>query len=218
MINALKLAATLEKIWYHPTQSDTVFLELQIVPGEIFQINDTILNQLCEELKQGIKLTELGRTDILPYGKSLDARIENGHLSTTLKMLKGIKFGGRQSYGSTDDLIKVFNSGVVQDFFIGLGDVLCECNTCQKPLSTSYTDENCVHFPGVKDENDNVATYTIKAARAIIVSCVGIKVTDHENIEYIRSLTPDKKLNELDTMFAKGPRIMTLSNPYRFDW
>ena len=222
MINTLKLAAILKKVWHHATKFNSAFLELQIAPGEIFQIDRTMLNQLCEQLKQGIGLTECGRTDLLPYGRSRDARIENGHLYTTIEILKGLKLGGRHSYGSTDDLIKVFNTGLVRDFFIGLGNVLCECNICQKPFST-YADERCVHLPGEKNEDNSFATYKIKEARAMIVSSVGVKVTDHENIEYIRSLVLDKELSDFGMVSAKeaylkGPRIVTLSSPYRFDW
>ena len=106
MINTLKLPAILKEVYHDPAKSESAFLELEIVPGEIFQIDDSMLKKLCDELKHGIGFTECGRTDILPCGSSRDAKIENGHLCTKIEVLKGLKFGGKHSFASTDDLIR----------------------------------------------------------------------------------------------------------------
>ena len=51
----------------------------------------------CDELKYGIPLIENGRTNMLPYGISRDAKIEEGCLSTRIQVLKGLQLGGQHS-------------------------------------------------------------------------------------------------------------------------
>ena len=219
MINTLKIAAILKKVCDDPTKPDFAFLKLKIVPGEIFQIDGPMLKQLCDELKQGVGLTECGRTDILPYGISQDAEIENNCLSITIKVRKGRKFGGRHSYGSTDDLIIMMEDRIVGNFFVGLGNVVCECDTCHKNLSM-WSEERCDHWPGEKNKNDKVNTYTIKEGRALIVSSVALQVTDNDNIEL---LSLDGELDKINMrlsrkeFLSRDPRIMTRSSHHRFD-
>ena len=73
--------------------------------------------------------------------------IENGSLFAIIEVPRGLKFGGRRSYASTDDFIMVFYDGMVRDFSIGLSDVICECNTCNESLS-SVQNQCCEHLPG----------------------------------------------------------------------
>ena len=81
MINALYLKATLQAVLANSAKLNSVFLKIKIASGDIFQIDDSILQKLCKELKDGVGLTECGRTeDVLPYGISRDAKIENGCL------------------------------------------------------------------------------------------------------------------------------------------
>ena len=59
MINTLKLAATLKEVCHDSTNSELAYLKLDTVPGEIFQVDDSMMRKLCERLKQGIGLTEV---------------------------------------------------------------------------------------------------------------------------------------------------------------
>lgn len=184
MVNALNLAATLQKTDEGSPKSDSLFLELKIVPGDIFQIDESMLNTLCNELQHGVGLTECGQIDVLPYGISRDAKIENGCLSTTIEVPKGLKLG-RRSFASTDDVIKATEAGIIQDFSIVLVDVLCECNLCHAPLSFNHQ-ECCEHGPWQKTEDtEDPFTYTIKEGRALAVSAEPFRVTDAENIELL---------------------------------
>ena len=116
MINILKIPATIQEIYNDPAKERSTFLKLEIVPGEVFRIDDSMLKILCEELNQGISFTECGRTDILPCGISRDAQIEKGRLLTTIEVLKGLKYGGRYSFASTDDLIRGIEEEIIVNF------------------------------------------------------------------------------------------------------
>ena len=201
MINSLYLKATLQAVLANSAKLDSVFLKIEIASGDIFQIDDSILQKLCQELKDGVGLTECGRTeDVLPYGVSRDAEIENGCLSTIIEVPRGLKFGGQRSYASTDDFIKVFYSGIVRDFSIGLVNVICECDTCNEPLSSHYK-QCCEHFPGDKDtDSDKIYTYKIKEGRALFISAELFLVTDDDNI---RLLLEDWGVDEASLMEAK---------------
>lgn len=184
MVNALNLAATLRKINEDSPKSDSLFLELEIVPGDIFQIDESMLNTLCNELQDGVGLTECGQIDVLPYGRSRTAKIENGRLSTTIEVLKGLKLG-RRSFASTDDVIKATKAGIIQDFSIVLVDVLCECDCCNIPLSSNYQ-ECCEHGPGQKTEDsEDPFTYTIKKGKALAVSAEPFRMMDNDNIQLL---------------------------------
>ena len=151
----------------------------------------------------------------------MDAVIEDHHLSTTIKMRKGRKFSGRHSYASTDDLIIMMEDRIVGNFFIGLCNVICECDVCQMILSMR-SKERCPHSPGENDKDGKVNSYTIKEGRAVLVSSVAMQVTDYDNIELL-SLTLDEELDKFDRSLSKkellsrGPRIMTRSDHHRFD-
>jgi len=186
MISSLYLAATLQTLCTSDAKLNSVFLKLEIVSGDIFQIDDSILQKLCEDLKAGVGLTECGRTeDVLPYGRSRDAEIENGYLSTIIEVPRGLKFGGQHSYASTDDFMRVFSAGIVRDFSIGLIDVTCQCNTCNKPLYSVY--EQCrEHVPGEKDTaSEELYTYKIKEGSALFISADPFPVTDNDNIQLL---------------------------------
>lgn len=184
MVNALNLAATFRKINEDSPKSDSRFLELEIVPGDIFQIDESMLKTLCNELQHGVGLTECGQIDVLPYGRSRAAKIENGRLSTTIEVLKGLKLG-RRSFASTDDVIKATEAGIIRDFSIVLVDVLCECDRCNIPLSSNYQ-ECCEHGPGQKiEDTEDPFTYTIKEGRVLAVSAESFRITDAENIELL---------------------------------
>ncbi|MDE0017824.1 MAG: hypothetical protein OXU51_16700 [Candidatus Poribacteria bacterium] len=186
MINSLYLAATLQALCTNSAKLDSVFLKLEIVSGDIFQIDDSILQKLCQELKDGVGLTECGRTeDVLPYGSSREAEIENGYLSTIIEVPRGLKFGGQRSYASTDDFIMVFSDGMVRDFSIGLVDVICRCDICNESLSSDYK-QCCEHLPGEKDvDRDEIYTYKIKEGRALFISADPFPVTDDDNIQLL---------------------------------
>ena len=186
MINALYLAATLQALYPNSAKLNSVFLKLEIVSGDIFQLDESILQKLCKGLKDGVGLTECGRTeDVLPYGRSRDAEIKNGYLSTIIEVPRGLKFGGQHSYASTDDFIMVFSDGMVRDFSIGLFDVICECNTCNKPLYSAY-DQCCEHLPGKKDaESEDIYIYKIKEGSALFISADPFPVTDNDNIQLL---------------------------------
>ena len=75
MINSLYLASILQGLFTDSARPKSVFLKLEIASGDIFQIGDSMLQKLCEDLKRGVGLTECGRTeDVLPYGRSRDAK------------------------------------------------------------------------------------------------------------------------------------------------
>ena len=89
MINALYLKATLQDVLASSANLNSVFLRIEIASGDIFQMDDSILQKLCDELKDGVGLTECGRTeDVLPYGRSRYAKIESGCLSTMIEICK----------------------------------------------------------------------------------------------------------------------------------
>ncbi len=186
MIDFLYIAATFQALSENPAKSDSVLLKLEITAGGIFRIDPSMLQPLCEELRNGVGLTECGRTeDVLPYGKSQDAKIESGRLSTTIRVPKSLKFGGQHSYASTDDFIMAFSDGMVQDFSIGLVNVICQCDICNELLS-SELGGHCAHLPGQEDENGDVATYTIKEGQPIFISAEPFQLTEHENIQLLR--------------------------------
>lgn len=186
MINSLYLGATLQALCTNPAKPNSVFLKLEITSEDIFQIDNSMLQKLRENLKEGVGLTECGRTeDVLPYGRSRDAEIENGHLSTIIEVPRGLKFGGQHSYASTDDFIMVFSDGIVRNFSIGLIDVTCQCNTCNKLLYNVY-DQCCEHVPGEKDaESEDLYTYKIKDGSALFISADPFRVTDDDNIQLL---------------------------------
>ena len=219
MIDTLKLPTILKKVCNDPGKPNSAFLELEIVPGEIFKIDPSMLQELCDELKCGISLIECGRTNILPYGVSRDAKIENGRLSIRVEVLKGLKLGGQHSFASTDSVIKVINAGIVKHFFIGLGNVICECDKCQETLF-KRDERRCGHWPGEKDKDGSVFTYTIKKALPVIVSSVTLKVRDYENIELLTQLEETSKIDRgipMKRNLERGPRIITKSSDHRFD-
>ena len=201
MINALYLKATLQAVLASSAKLNSVFLKIEIASGDIFQMDDSILQKLCDELKDGVGLTECGRTeDVLPYGRSRDAKIENGRLSTIIEIPRGLKFGGQRSYASTDDFIRVFSDGMVPDFSVGLVDVICQCDTCNESLSSDYK-QCCEHFPGEKDaDRDEIHTYKIKEGRALFISADPFPVTDDDNIQL---LLEDWGVDEASLMEAK---------------
>ena len=201
MINSLYLEATFQALLASSAKLNSVFLKIEIASGDIFQIDDSILQKLCEELKNGVGLTECGRTeDVLPYGTSRDAEIENGCLSTIIEVPRGLKFGGQRSYASTDDFIMVFSDGIVRDFSIGLVDAICQCDTCNESLSSDYK-QCCEHFPGEKDaDTDKIHTYKIKEGRALFISAEPFPVTDDDNIQL---LLEDWGLDKASLMQAK---------------
>ena len=200
MINCLNLAATLQKFYEDSVKPDSAFLKLEIAAGKIFQIDPSMLQKLCKELKEGVGLTECGRTeDVLPYGISRDAVIENDCLSTIIEVPKGLNLG-RHSYASTDGFIKAFNHGIVRHFSIGLVDVMGECNVCRKSLSSKY-EECCEHSPGLKvEDNDKIATYKIKDGVALFISAEPFPVTEDGNIQL---LLEDWELDRVTLMAAK---------------
>ena len=130
-------------------------MKLEIIPGEVFRIDDAMLKILCEELNEGISFTECGRTDILPCGISRNAQIEKGRLLTTIEVLKGLKYRGTHSFASTDGLIRGIEEKIIVNFFIGLGNVIAECDNCKKPFSP-WPNQGCKHWPGDKNEEEKV--------------------------------------------------------------
>ncbi len=206
MINSLYLQATLQALLTNSTKPNSVFLKIEIVSGNIFQIDDSILQKLCKDLKDGVGLTECGRTeDLLPYGRSRDAKIENDCLSTIVEVPRGLKFGGQRSYASTDDFIMVFSDGMVRDFSIGLINVICQCNTCQASLSSEY-EQCCEHLPGQKvADSDDMHTYKIKDGIALFISADPFPVTDDDNIQLLledwgldKAALIEAKINDLN--------------------
>ena len=210
MINFLNLAATLQKFCEGSVKPDSAFLKLEIAAGKIFQIDPSMLQKLCKELKEGVGLTECGRTeDVLPYGISRDAAIENDCLSTIIEVPKGLNLG-RHSYASTDGFIKAFNHGIVRHFSIGLVDVMCECNVCGKSLSSKY-EKCCEHSPGLKvADNDKIATYKIKDGIALFISAEPFPVTEAGNIQL---LLEDWELDRATLMAAKIDALSQASVP-----
>ena len=184
MVDFLYIAATLQKLAEDPAKPDSAFLKLEIAKGDIFRIDSSMLQELCEELKNGVGLIECGRTeDLLPYGISRNAKIENDCLSTIIEVPKGLNLG-RHSYASTDGLIRVCAHGIVRHFSIGLVDVICQCNICNELLS-SEVEGHCTHLPGQEFENGEVSKYTIKGGQPIFVSAESVPITEYENIQLL---------------------------------
>ena len=185
MVDFLYIAAAFQEISENPAKSDSVLLKLEITAGDIFQIDPSMLQALCEKLRNGVGLIECGRTeDLLPYGRSRGAKIENGCLSTIIEMPKGLNLG-RHSYASTDGLIRACAHGIVRDFSIGLVDIICQCNICNEFLS-SEEGGHCEHLPGQECENGVVPTYTIKEGRPLFISAEPFSLTEYENIQLLR--------------------------------
>ena len=205
MIDFLYIAATFQALSENPAKLDSVLLKLEITAGDIFRIDPSMLQALCEKLRNGVGLTECGRTeDVLPYGRSREAKIENGRLSTIIKVPKSLKFGGRHSYASTDDFIRALSDGIVRDFSIGLVNVICQCNICNELLS-SELGGHCArgHLPGqeLTDANGDVATYkVIKEGQPLFISAEPFQLTEYENIQL---LLEDWGLDSASLMEAK---------------
>ena len=219
MIHILKIPATIQEIYNDPARERSAFLKLEVTPAEVFGIGDSMLKILCEKLNQGIPFTECGRTDILNCGISRDAQIEKGHLLTTIEVLKRLRYGGRHSFASTDDLIRGIEEKIIGNFFVGLGNVIAECDKCKKPFSP-WSNQDCKHWPGDKDEEEKVNTFTVKDAWVMIVSTVTLKVTDYENIELLTGSHELDEINKIKAMkkdLTRGPRIHTRSAHHRFD-
>lgn len=219
MIDTLKLPAILKKVYDDPAKPDSAFLDIEIVPGEIFRIDTSMLQELCDELKYGIPLIENGRTNMLPYGISRDAKIEEGCLSTRIQVLKGLQLSGQHSLTSTDGVLKLINAGIVRHFFIGLGNVKCECDECKETLF-KWDKMSCQHWPGQRDKKGISFTYTVKEALVLVISSVTLKVRDYENIEL---LTQVEETNIADKRIAmkrnleKRPQMITKSSHHQFD-
>lgn len=185
MINLINLQATLQDVDDNTEKQDSVLLKLEITPGEIFKISPCMLKKLCKELRDGVTLTECGNTEgVLPFGISRDAQIENESLSTRIVVPRAIQFCGSRSYASTDDFIRVFKMGIIRDFCIGIVDVVCQCNTCNEPLS-SKKDEPCMHLLNQQDVNSEVGTFTIEGGSPLFISAESFRVTDEENIQLL---------------------------------
>lgn len=212
MINALYLKGTLQAVLASSAKLNSVLLKIEIASGDIFQMDDSILQKLCDKLKDGVGLTECGRTeDLLPYGRSRDAKIESGRLSALIEIPRGLKFGGQRSYASTDDFIRVFSDGMVRDFSIGLVDVICQCDTCNEPLSSDCKQYR-EYARGEKDtDGDKIHTYKIKEGHPLFISADPFPVTDDDNMQL---LLEDWGLDEASLMEAE---IKELSQSGKLD-
>ncbi len=183
MIHTLKLASTFHEECESTEENDLVFFKLEIVPGEVFQIASSMLENLRDQLEHSLPLLDCELTDSLPYGRCNSAEFENDGLFITLMVPKNLQLR-KHSYASTDDLIKAIRKGTVQDFSIGLYNVRSECNTCGQLLSNVY-EECCEHWQNQIFSDDKELNCKITDGTALFISTVACRVTDYENTQLL---------------------------------
>lgn len=140
------------------------------------------LDNFAADAREGRALLDSHDAGKLGMGYSLDGRVEQVidqatdapllRAAATFYTARGIAFGGKHSYRSTDDFIRAMETGLVRDVSVGFHGGTWVCDVC----GNDWTDyEACKHWPGEVYEVDGeriLCTVEIDNARLSEVSAV----------------------------------------------
>lgn len=144
-------------------------------------MSSSTLRNFARDAAEGVSLLDSHDGRKLGVGYSAGGRFEeeNG-VSRALGIfyiVRGLKFGGRHSYASTDDLIYAIENEVVRDVSVGFYGGRWICDLCHQPYYGYGT--ACNHWAGVEYEIEvdgrlsrEICTVTIEDARLSEVSLV----------------------------------------------
>lgn len=154
---------------------ETLAVGDKIVPNRYMRLTPALLRVMEEDAKRGVSLmlnhnwSQLGVQSI-PIGKVFDARLAGGTQEgeeTTLYTTQYILRDDSKVDGySKNDIIKLIESGILQDTSVGWGTTResYKCNICGHSI---YDFRNCEHIPGrkyiVNDETNEVKECIIQA-------------------------------------------------------
>lgn len=135
------------------------------------------LTNFMNDAKLGVALLPAHEHDDLPFGRSLDAMLENvvdpprTRVVTDFYTVPGLKLNSV----TTDDLISGIRSGLLRDVSVGFHQGEMTCDLCGRSLWSW----DCPHIPGMKYEVESggvisfkTATYAIDNAHLAEVSVV----------------------------------------------
>lgn len=135
------------------------------------------LTNFMNDAKAGVALLPAHEHDDLPFGRSLDAMLENvidpprTRVVTDFYTVPGLKLNSV----TTDDLINGIRSGVLREVSVGFWGGEMTCDLCQR----SIWSWDCPHIPGLKYEVESAgvigfrtATYAVDNAHLAEVSIV----------------------------------------------
>lgn len=113
---------------------------------------ESSLRNFAQDATAGVALLDSHSIRNLGYGRSLVGRFEreDGRMRVLADFytVPGIRFGGGQSYESTDDFIKAVRAQIAKDMSIGFGGGETICDICGEPVWGWRTD--CPHIPGLE--------------------------------------------------------------------
>jgi len=173
------------------------------------------LQNFAKESEEGVSFLDSHDADKLGMGHSLTGTLERvsddvQRVVADFYTLRGIRFGGRHSFESTDDFIAAAQGGIVRDVSVGFYDGSIICDICGQDV-WGFTD--CPHFPGVEypvgeqGEETVLATANVDDAHLAEVSSV------------YDGATPSAMLLKIETQGKRGdiePRVARiLENRYK---
>lgn len=154
---------------------ETLAVGDKIVPNRYMRLTPALLRVMEEDAKRGVSLmlnhnwSQLGVQSI-PIGKVFDARLAGGTQEgeeTTLYTTQYILRDDSKVDGySKNDIIKLIESGILQDTSVGWGTTResYKCNICGHSI---YDYRHCEHIPGqkyiVNEETNEVKECIIQA-------------------------------------------------------
>ena len=163
-------------------------------------MGESTLQNFAADAAAGVSLLDSHDSNKLGMGYSLTGEFSgNAEIIRTradFYTVRGVQFGGKHSYASTDDFIRAVLGGIVRDVSVGFygGDMICDI--CGELVWGWFTD--CPHLPGVEyaigdqGEKTTVATAEIVDAHLAEVSAV------------YSGATPGAMIDKIERMFADG--------------
>lgn len=107
----------------------------------------------------GVALLDSHTSSILPIGYSYDARYEeradgDGATIASFYTLRGLQFGGRHSYATSDDIIAAIEGGLVRDVSVGFHGGDWTCDICHLDYFGMFSgrEQYCTHYAGMTYE------------------------------------------------------------------
>ena len=139
------------------------------------------LRNFARDAAKGVSLLDSHDGRKLGVGYSAGGRYEEengqGRALATFYIVRGIRFGGKHSFATTDDLIAAVENGVVRDVSVGFYGGRWICDLCHQPFY-GYGSA-CHHWTGVEYEIERdgkmvreLCTVTIEDAGLSEVSLV----------------------------------------------
>lgn len=118
---------------------------------------ESTLKNFANDASAGVSFLDSHNNRSLGYGQSLAGRFEStGDLMRTVASfytIPGIRFGGGQSYASTDDFILAVKGRVARDVSVGFYGGMAACDICGQDVFGFDWDTFrflCPHMPGVE--------------------------------------------------------------------